>query len=439
MTHIRSLDTGSGATPHHRRYLRRTIAVTAAAAMLVTAACSTKSNGASGGGNGGSGGIKTGPGVTSSSIKLGVLTDLSGVFAALGKTVTEGAQIYFNDVNSKGGICGRKIELDIKDGGYDVQKAVGLYADMSPNVLGMEQLLGSPINAALKSNIEADKMLTVPASWASTILDNPNNMIVGATYDVEMISAVSWLMEAKGIKAGDSIGHIYLQGEYGENGYLGSKYAAQKAGLKLIGTQVTATATDLTSQVTSLKNQGVKAILLTTTPTQTASAAAVDAAIGLDVPIVGNNPTFAPQLLKTAAGPALEKLYFTAASWQPFTGDSQGATTVRDAFKKQYPSEVPNGGVDYGYAAAVAYGEVLQKACDNKDLTRDGLQAAFRQITNVDTQGIMPSLDYSKKGDSPTREVLIVKADSSAEGGQSIVQPLKEADLVKDYKTPASS
>lgn len=405
------------------------------ALALVASACSTKAKKHDDGGGGG-GGVKAGPGVTSSTINLGVLTDLSGVFAVLGKSVTQGAQLYFDDLNKAGGICGRTVKLNIKDDGYDVQKAVGLYADMSPNVLGMEQLLGSPINAALKQNVESDKMFTIPVSWASTILDNPNNMIVGSTYDLEVINGISWLMKNKGLKAGDAIGHIYIQGEYGEDGYLGSQYAAKQAGLKLIGSQITATATDLTSQVASLKSKGVRAIIVTTTPTQTASAAAVDAATGLNVPILGNNPVFVPQLLKTAAGPALEKFLYVAASWQPYSGDSAGATKVRNEYKARYAKEVPNGGVDWGWGGAAAYTSVLKTACDNKDLTRDGVQAAFRQTTNVDTSGLFPTLDYSHPGDPATREVTIAKADASAEGGLTAVQPFMASDLATSYVAP---
>src|SRR3712207_7838656 len=54
------------------------------------------------------------------------------------------------------------------------------------------------------------------------------------------------------------------------------------------------------SQITQFKAAGVNAIALTVAPTQLASAAGVAAAQGLDVPIIGSNPVFAPGLL---AGP----------------------------------------------------------------------------------------------------------------------------------------
>jgi ABC-type branched-subunit amino acid transport system substrate-binding protein len=420
------------------RSARAVIAVAAIATVLVASACSTKSNGGSNATQSGAGGVKVGPGVTDKTITLGAITDESGVFAVLGTTVTQGAEEYFSQLNKSGGVCNRQVKLNVKDAGYDLQKSQSAYKDLEPNVLGMEQLLGSPANAALKPSIEKDQMFTIPVSWASTILDNPNNMIVGTTYDLEVINGISYLMDKGLIKKGDTIGHIYIEGEYGADGYLGSQFAAKQLGLKLIGQQIQATATDLSSQVTTLKQKGVKAIVLTTTPTQTASAAGVDASIGLNVPLLGNNPTFVPQLLATPAGPALEQLFYVAASFEPFSGTRSGATAARKAFLTANPGKkvVPNGGSTWGWGAAAAYTAVLKQACTDKDLTRAGLQKAFRETTNINTDGILPALDYSSPGDPPTREALIAKADKNAAGGLTVVQPLKASATANKYVAP---
>ena len=102
----------------------------------------------------------------------------------------------------------------------------------------------------------------------------------------------------------------------------------------------------------------------------------VVAATKLNVPVLGNNPTFVPQLLGTQVGPALEQLFYLVASWDAYNGDSAGAKKIAQEYKAKYPNDVPNGGVDWGYGAAQAYAAVLTKACDNKDLSREGLQKA---------------------------------------------------------------
>ena len=57
--------------------------------------------------------IKTGPGVTSKTITLGVLTDLSGVFAALGAPLTQANQAYWKQQNAAGGVCNRTVKLTV--------------------------------------------------------------------------------------------------------------------------------------------------------------------------------------------------------------------------------------------------------------------------------------------------------------------------------------
>ncbi|MEA2592295.1 MAG: hypothetical protein QOD62_2126, partial [Actinomycetota bacterium] len=62
------------------------------AAVLVLAACSGGSGGDGGDGEPPTRDIPVGPGVSSRTITLGLLTDLTGPFAVLGRTVTQGAQ-----------------------------------------------------------------------------------------------------------------------------------------------------------------------------------------------------------------------------------------------------------------------------------------------------------------------------------------------------------
>jgi ABC-type branched-subunit amino acid transport system substrate-binding protein len=405
----------------------------AAVLIALTLAVSGCKGGASSGGT--SGGLKTGPGVTDSSIKLGAITDTSGAFAALGSAVTAGQQLFFDELNSKGGVCGRKVELVVKDMGYDVQRAVAAYAEVQPQVAGFAQLFGSPMIAALLDTLAQDKIYTAAVSWSSLLLKQENLQITGATYDIEMINGISYLVDKGKLKKGDKIGHIYLEGQYGANGLAGSKYAAEKLGLTVDAVQVKATETDMSTAVTKLKAAGVSAIMLTTTPKQTASVAGIAATAGLDVPLLGNNPAFSPLLLDTAAGPALEKNLYISGSLKPLSDDDAVSKKILAAFKAKFPKIRPNAGVTYGYAVAVTVADTLKKACDAKDLSRTGLTQAFRSQTSVQTEGIMAPLDYSVKGAIPSRQTRIVRPSRATLDidGLTTVQNLFEAPIAKDY------
>jgi ABC-type branched-subunit amino acid transport system substrate-binding protein len=191
----------------------------------------------------------------------------------------------------------------------------------------------------------------------------------------------------------------------------------------------------MTSAVQALKQAGVKAILLTVAPKQLASTAGVAATIGLNVPILGNNPTFSPLLLATPAGPAIEKNFYLSASSAPLSADLPAARKVLAAFKAKYPSATPNAGVTYGYGVAQIYDQTLKAACASKDLTRTGIEKAFHTLSHVDTGGIIAPLDYSKQSEIPARQTYIIRADKAnlAIDGLKVEKQLFESDIAKGY------
>ena len=405
------------------------LAVPLVAAVLV--ACGSKGTESSSGGDNGD--VKAGPGVTATTIKLGALTDLSGVFAPLAEPLTQANQLYWKQRNAEGGVCGRKVELEIKDHGYDPQKAVVQYRDFSGDILGLQQLLGSPITAALLPTLEDDQMIALLSAWPSSLLSNENIIIVGTTYDVEMINVLDYLKEKGKLKSGDTIGHLYFEGEYGENGLLGSKYFASKNGMKVVEQKIKATDEDMTGQVAAFKRAGVKAIAVTTAPTQLASVAGIAAAQGMNVPIVGNNPTYDPALLKSPAAEAVKANAYISGSIAPWTLDKPGVQKVSQEFKAAYPKSVPKASVQFGWAQAEVMYEVLSKACENKDLTREGLVKAAHELSNIDTGGLIAGpLDYTQAGQPATRAVYIVRP-ADVPGGLKALPGTFESDTAKEY------
>jgi ABC-type branched-subunit amino acid transport system substrate-binding protein len=376
-----------------------------------------------------------GPGVTRDTITVGALVDLTAVFAADSKTVVSGAQSYWDTVNKNGGVCGRQVKLDVGNHGYDPQKAVALYRDMSTKVAAMSPVLGSPILTALRSSFDADGMLVSAAAWTSEVLPDPNFQITGATYDLETINAIDWLTREKKLTGGDTIGVVHFEGDYGGNALKGAQFAAGKLGLKIARYQVRPTDTDLSAQVTAMRTAGVKAILVAAASPQVASIATVAASIGLDVPIVGNTPSFSPSLLRTPAGPALTKNFYTSSAIAPAPVVTGAAKQFVLAYQAANPGQPPTqNGVMYAYAAGLIMTQILTKACAADGLTRTGLQNALRSIGSLDTGGtVAGTLDYSDPSLPPSRSVYLSRADAAAPGGLTAVGAPFASALAKSY------
>ncbi|WP_371413926.1 ABC transporter substrate-binding protein [Streptomyces lunaelactis] len=408
------------------------VAVLAVLALTVVG-CSEKATNGDGGGKD-AGGVKTGDGVTAKTITLGVLTDMTGVYASLGKSVTQAQQLWAKQTNASGGICGRTVELTIRDHGYDPQKAVAAYTELEPKVLGFAQFIGSPFVAAVKQRIDGqDKGLVLPQAWSASLLGSPYVRVVGATYDIETINAVDYLLTQKRIAKGDKIGHVYFEGDYGENALTGSKYAAGQAGLTVVEQKIKPTDNDMSAQVAALKKAGVKAVVISAGPRQAASLVGVAAAGGFNVPVIGNNSAFAPQLLATPAGPALMKDYYVAASTLPIGAPDAGPAKLAKEYAAAYPKDGLDNGVVAGYTAAGVYGEVLKKACADKDLTREGIDKALLTLSSYDS-GFGITHDFSDPAVPSTRQSLIMKPDNKVPGGLKVVQPATVAKAAESYK-----
>ena len=406
----------------------RASALVAAAALLVTAGCSTKApEDTAAPGGGGDGEVKTGQGVEGDTIRLGVLTDLTGVFAALGKDITNAHSLYWEQKNADGGICDAyKVELDVKDTGYVPQNGVKLFSGMKNDILGMQQTIGSPINTALADTYGSEGIMNVPSAWARNLTEIPGTVVPGSTYDVEMVNGYTYMLDEGLVKDGDTVGHIYFEGEYGANGFKGSQYMAEKHGFKLIEAKIKPTDQDMTPFITKFKQAGVKMIVLTVAPTQTASAATVAQAQGLDVPILGSNPVFAPGLL---AGPAAAKLKEDLYVASPVSSFDKHPDLLK-AYQDKFPGGTPSLGVVVGTGMSEMWNQVLEEACDNGDLTREGVLSALEGLESIDTDGLLVPLENIEQGQSPSRQSFILRP-ADVPGGAQVAQDAFQSDEVE--------
>lgn len=381
--------------------------------------------------------VKAGPGVSRGTIALGVLTDQSGPFKPFGEARTKGYELFLSEVNARGGVCGRRIELMVRDHGYNVQRALDAYFEIEPNVLGFIDITGSPMTDAIEPDLMQTRALAAPGGWSAELLGNPHMMVVGATYDLEAINGLDYFRRTGVIKDGETIGHLYLEGSYGGNAFEGTTFAAGQWGMKLVGQSIKETTTDLTAQIVALKTAGAKAVMLNTSPSQTAVAVATAAKIGWNVPFMSSPVGFDPAIMASPAAEAVQRQLTVVSPIAPVAADEPGPRAVAEAFRAKYPNDKPSGMTNHGYVVAMAFVAVMEKACGVKDLTRDGMLRAFNDTNGIDTGGLTGPLRFSLAGRPSATQCYILKPDPAVTGALSVVEKLSEADLVKLKATKA--
>ena len=355
-----------------------------------------------------------------------MLTDLSGPFAAGAAVQVTQTQAYWDKVNADGGICERNVELQVQDHGYDPQKAVSLYRSMSADVIALQQVLGGPTSAAVLPLAQQDGMYLGGHGWASVALQYENAQIPGTTYSVEAANAVDYLVDELGLTDGDKVGHVYFVGDLGGDSLKGAQHAAGERGLEIVPIEITPRDTDLSSQAAALQQAGVKAVILGAAPAQLASLAGVLGSLNMDIPIIGNTPTFNPSLLGTPAGPALLENFYTTTSIAPYSLDEPGVQEATAMYEQADPDGALGWEVPLAYAQAELLEAALQGACDAGTLTPEGVVEAMRGTSDLDTQGLFPTnLDYTDAAEPPTRTVYVSRADAQDPGGLVVVTTLE--------------
>lgn len=427
------LPTLPGADVTHRKSLPTLAGLLLPIALL--AACSNKASPSE---EGSGSDIKTGPGVTQDSISLGVLTDLSGLAKGHGVAITYGNQLWAEKVNESGGICERQIELNVQDNGYKVDSAVPQYEALKGEVAGIAQILGSPILAALKQKAVADDMLMAVPSAASVNLDTEIVVAAGTTYDIEMINGMAFLQEQGLLEDGARIGVVYIDSELGQNALMGVKFYAEKHGLSLVEIPISNTDADMTTTITKLKDEGVSFIVAQVQPPTAGSLLLQNAALGLNVPILGGGPSFAPTLATNADIVAAADQYYIASSMASVNLDTELAKEVREAYEAAgYPPEEMISSVFTGYASGLIWQAILEEACEAGDLTREGILEARSKVDNVDTDGLMAAGDLTNPGAPSTRASYVAQMAPDQPGyTEGLMDEPYLSKEAEEYKTP---
>lgn len=173
-------------------------------------------------------------GVSAGEIRIGMVNAQSGPASGLGKGMLQGAQAVFNEVNAKGGVHGRKIQLVVGDDGYEPDKAVDETLKMieKEKIFSLFGYVGTPTaNAVLPIVKEMDVPLVGAFTGAMTLRAPVTKQVfnVRASYDDEAETLVAHFLE-KGAK---SVAVFYQEDGFGQAVLSGTEKALKKRNLQV--------------------------------------------------------------------------------------------------------------------------------------------------------------------------------------------------------------
>jgi ABC-type branched-subunit amino acid transport system substrate-binding protein len=175
------------------------------------------------------------PGITADTILIGQAAGFTGSVAANVKELTAGAKAYFDHVNAKGGVHGRKIVLESMDDGVDPKRTPEVMKKLieEKNVFAMFLARGTPTTEAGYPVLEAAKVpLIGPSTGAMSMYNPPRKYLfpVRASYHSEIFKIVPQLVNM-GITR---IAVVYVDDSFGKDGLTGAQQALKNANLTAV-------------------------------------------------------------------------------------------------------------------------------------------------------------------------------------------------------------
>ena len=330
------------------------------------------------------------PGITDKEIKIGNTMPYSGPASAYGITgKTEAA--YYNMINSKGGVNGRKINFISYDDAYSPPKTVEqtrklveqdeIFADIGP--------LGTPTNSAIQKYMNQKKIPHLFLSTGAAKWNDPKNfpytIPLYPNYIMEGRVAAKYILQAKPngkiaiLSQNDDSGKDYVRG-FKEG--LGDKAAS------MIVKEVTYEVTDpvIDSQMLSLKQSGADVFYAMSTPKFGAQAIRKAAELGWKpLYYVVSVSSSIKTVLEPAGVENAIGLVTAVATKIPADPRWADAPDMKEflAFNKQWNQGAdPNdGSVGTGYMSAWLTVKVLEMCGNN--LTRENLMKVVTSLKDV--------------------------------------------------------
>ena len=174
-------------------------------------------------------------GVRSDRILFGQAAALDGPSSALGQGMRQGILAAFAEINAKGGVHGRKLDLISRDDGYDPDRSVDQTTRLieQDKVFALIGAVGTPTTAATVPIAQARNVPFIGPFTGAAFLRAPelhNVVNIRASYGAEAEAWVKHLTEDRHVR---SIAIFYQDDAFGRDGLAGVKLALAKRNMEL--------------------------------------------------------------------------------------------------------------------------------------------------------------------------------------------------------------
>ena len=315
-------------------------------------------------------------------IKIGSVLSVTGPAAFLGDPELKTLQMYVEDINKKGGVLGRPLQLVHYDDGSDANKANG-FAKRLIDDDKVDVMVGGTTTGATMSSVPLAEKAGIPfiSLAGAVVIVEPVKKFVFKTPHTDRMAAEKVFEDMK--KRG--ITKVALLSEtsgFGQSGKKETEGVAAKYGITLVASETYGPKdTDMSPQLTKIKTTpGVQGVFIFGLGQGPAIATKNYKQLGITLPLYHAHGVASEEFIKLA-GPAAEGVRLPAAAL--LVADKLDAkdpqkpvvTAYTKAFQEKWKTDVSSFG-GHAYDGLMIAVEAIKRAkSTDKAAVRDAIEA----------------------------------------------------------------
>ncbi len=355
-----------------------------------------------------------GPAHAAEPIKIGTSESLTGGLASSGKAHLLSKQIWAEQINKKGGLLGRPVELVYYDDQSSVTTVPGIYAKLL-NVDKIDLVMGAATNligGAMPQIMERKKMVMVLLALGSNLEFKYPRFFQTAPFgpDPRGVLSNAFFGVAKTLDpAPKTVALVGADAEFANNALMGARANAPKFGLKIVYDQTYPPSTaDYTPIVRAIQATNPDIVFLASYPPDSVGMVRAASELGLKTRLFGGamvGMQYAGFMSQLA-----EKLN-RLVNYHFFVPSPKMSYPGIEDFLKTYQARAKDAGVDalgfYQPPFAYAAMQILEQAVTATKSLDDDVLAKYIHTTAFET--IVGQIKFGELGEWETARVLMVQ------------------------------
>ena len=348
-------------------------------------------------------------GAGGNTIKIGTIQPIGGVISAFGTQSRDAAQMAVDEINAKGGVLGKTLQLFVEDDEKNPEKTVNAFKKLvtQQKVVGIVGALTSDCSLAINTEAQARKVVMITPTSTNDTVTNAGDYVFRACYNDSFQGQVCAKFAIDELKVKKAAIIFDNANDYSKGLMQNFKQRFEELGGTIVAEEsYTGGDKDFAAQLTKIKGSNPEVLFIPDYYNTVALIAKQVRNQGMTIPMLGADGW---DELASHAGDEVVGSYYSN-HYSPDADDPEVKAFVA-AYKAKYNNAEPNALAALAYDATYILAEAIQRAGSTDS---EKIKAAMMK---TDRKFVTGQIKFNELR-NPIKSAVMVKLEAGAEANK---------------------